>query len=329
MLDEPVPVTIVTGWDARRTGELIDQLVCSLESRHIAVVGARRPNSAAAPAFFVESEAEISEQSAGCPCCVVRSDLVRIVANLTRRIRPPEWILLEAAGWTDPVIAGQTFLMEPTLAGLARLDGIVTVIDGSAVGARLRADESVWPDPLAGDQVAVADRVVVTGTPSTDVEDLASAVRAASATNGSAEVIVNLGGEFDPAEVLCLEAFGPSGAAVSAARGPGPTRGADRALSGSAAHVVEATGVLDQGRLEAWLDALHESRDCRLLRLDGVLAIRGRDRQVIFQGIGSNLNRWRGRRFAPGEPRTNRLVVAGRNLDASSLRATLAECVAS
>lgn len=329
MLDEPVPVTIVTGWDARRTGELIDQLLHSLESRRIAVVGARGAISSFAPAYFVEVEAEISEQSAGCPCCVVRSDLVRIVANLTRRARPPEWILLEAAGWTDPVIAGQTFLMEPTLAGSARLDGIVTVVDGPAIGARLRAHESAWPDPLAGDQVAVADRVVVSGTQSMDIEDLASAARAASATNGSAAVVVNLGGELDPADVLCLEAFGPSGATASATRGHRPVHGATSALSKSAAHVVEANGVLDRDRVEAWLETLHESRERRLLRLDGVLAVRGRDRQIICQGIGSNLNRWRGRRFAPDEPRTSRLVVAGRNLDVDSLRSTLADCVAS
>lgn len=329
MLDEPVPVTIVAGWDARRTGELIDQLLGSLESRRIAVIGGRRAVSTSSPAYFVEVEAEISEQSAGCPCCVVRSDLVRIVANLTRRIAPPEWIFVEAAGWTDPVIAGQTFLMEPSLADLARLDGIVTVVDGPAIGARVRAGESAWPDPLAGDQVAVADRVVVSGATSMDIEDLASAARAASATNGSAAVVVNVGDELDPADLLCLEAFGPTGAEASAARLQRAAHHERDTVSTSAAHVVEAVGVLDQGRLEAWLDALHESRDRRLLRLDGVLAVRGRDRQVICQGIGSNLNRWRGRRFAPGEPRMSRLVVAGRNLDAESLRSTLADCVAS
>ena len=326
MVDEPVPVTIVTGWDARRTGELISQLLCTLESRRIAVVGGRGAVGASDPSFFVEVEAEISERSAGCPCCVVRSDLVRIVANFTRRVRPPEWILLEAAGWTDPVIAGQTFLMEPTLAGLARLDGIVTVIDGPAVGARLRAGESAWADPIAGDQVAVADRVVVRGAQSMDIEDLASASRAASATNGSAAVVVSLGEEVDPADLLCLDAFGPSGASANATR-PQAAQRAGGPVSKSATHVVEAAGVLDQDRLEGWLDALHESRHRRLLRLDGVLAIRGRDRQIICQGIGTSLSRWRGRRFAPGEPRTSRLVVTGRDLDADSLRSTLDDCV--
>lgn len=327
-MDEPVPVTIVTGWHAHRTGDLIDHLLGHLSSCPVAVLGGRSCVASSTPSFFVEVEAEVSEQSAGCPCCAIRSDIVRVVANLTSRVRPPEWILIEAAGWTDAVVAGQTFFHDPGMARVARLDGIVTVVDGPATAARLEAGDAPWPDVLASDQVAMADRIVVSGVGSMTIEASAAAAQAASATNGSAGLVVSLGGEVEPAQVLGLDAFGPDGAAASSRR-PRRPMGFGVVASDSAAHVVEAAGVLDQARLEAWLDALHESRDHRLLRLDGVLALRGRDRQLICQGIGSMLNRWRGPRFAPGEERRSRLVVTGRNLDAGQLQSSLADCVAS
>ncbi len=324
-MTEPLPVTIVTGWQATTTASLINHLVGSMDGRRVAVVGSRAA-AATPPAFFVETEAEISERSAGCSCCALRSDLVRIVGNLSGRTLRPDWVLVEAAGWTDPILTAQTFHTDPGLADATRLDGIVAVVDGTATGARLLSGMVAWPDELAADQVAVADRIVVSGAQSMTYEALAATAAAASAANQLAEVVAGddqVGG-ITSDELIGLEAFGAHGAARCEHRSH---RLSSEAPAGSTAIVVEAAGALDKDRFERWVAALHQPADARLLRLEGVLAMRGADRHLLCQGVGNVLNRWRGRRLAPKEARVSRLVVAGRNLDHQALQASLADCV--
>ncbi len=97
---------------------------------------------------------------------------------------------------------------------------------------------------------------------------------------------------------------------------------------GSVAFFVETSGWLDQSRLDRWIGDLLGSTDRRLLRIEGVLAIRGRNRQFVYQRLGNVLHQWRGRRFAPGEALTSRLAIAGRNLDAGALQDSLTDGVA-
>lgn len=323
-MTERVPVTLVTGWQGALTAVVIDHLVRSMDTQRVAVVGSGLAAGSSAPAFFVETEPEVSERSAGCSCCALRSDLVRIVGNLSGRNSPPDWILVEAAGWTDPVLIAQTFHTDPGLDRSVRLDGIVTVVDGPSSGARLLSGLVGWPDQIASDQVAVADRIVVSGAGAMTSAARAETVAAAGASNQLAEVVTSYDDQVPTGELLGLDAFGPGGASRAEGR---TCRSASGSFGKSQAVLIEATGVLDKSRFDDWISALHKAADRRLLRLEGVVAMGGADRQVVCQGIGNVLNRWRGRRFAPGEARMSRLLVAGRNLDADELQASLADCV--
>ena len=325
-MQQQVPVTIVTGWDGAGTARLIGHLARTMDPQRVAVVASGPTGRGGlGPAHFVEIQPEISERSAGCSCCAVRSDLVRVVSRLSRRKQPPDWILVEAAGWTDPVLAAQTFLIDPGLARLARLDAIVTTVDGPGAGARIASGLPPWLHETAAEQVAMADRIVISGATEATAEATALGVRAVASASRVAQVVVSADGCVEPSAVLGVEAFGPAGPARLGAVG---TATFDPSSERVATVRVEAAGPLDGDRLEAWLDRLHEGEHQRVLRLEGVVAIAGMERRLVCQGVGSYLNRWRGRRWTPGEARRSRLVVAGRDFDGAALSASLSDCVA-
>jgi G3E family GTPase len=104
----------------------------------------------------IEGTADEVELSNGCICCSIRGDLLMAVARLCERPNPPEHILIETSGVSDPGVVARTFL-QPGIDALARLEAIVVAVDPESYPELTGSD---WR--LARRQVAVADLVVMT-----------------------------------------------------------------------------------------------------------------------------------------------------------------------
>lgn len=86
-------------------------------------------------------------------------------------------------------------------------------------------------------------------------------------------------------------------------------------------------GELDEESFGDWVESALGSVEARILRVKGILAMRGLDARVIVQGVGDTVEVLLG---APwGEtPRTSRLVVLGLGLDPAALEADFQRCAA-
>jgi G3E family GTPase len=84
---------------------------------------------------------------------------------------------------------------------------------------------------------------------------------------------------------------------------------------------------LDPNKVNDWLSYLLQSRGADILRMKGVLNFRGEARRYVFHGVHMIFE---GKLERPwGEqPRTNRLVFIGRNLDRHELEAGFESCIA-
>ena len=92
--------------------------------------------------------------SNGCICCTIRDDLLGVAVDLMRRPQPPEYILIEASGVSEPAAIALTFLL-PELRPLLQLDGIITVVDAEQV-----MELGQYMD-LIYDQIYAADIVLI------------------------------------------------------------------------------------------------------------------------------------------------------------------------
>jgi G3E family GTPase len=84
---------------------------------------------------------------------------------------------------------------------------------------------------------------------------------------------------------------------------------------------------LDPNQVNDWLSYLLQSRGADILRMKGVLSFKGEARRYVFHGVHMIFEGKLERAWGE-QPRVNRLVFIGRNLDRQELEAGFASCIA-
>ena len=336
-----VPATVVTGFLGAGKTTLVRHLLENAGGRRIALVinefgdlgvDGETLRACGLPAC---REDDIVELSNGCICCTVADDFVPAMERLLDRPDPPDHIVIETSGLALPQPLIRAFAW-PGVASRLTVDGVVTVVDGAALGegrfawdegavaGQRAADDALDHDrPIAElfeDQVACADLIVVNKADLLDDPAAAVAQVRAGARPGVA-VLTATKGRL-PLDVLMGRAAAAEGD-MEARRAP------HHEAEGEEDHdhdefetfVVEAGEAADVAALKARVRAAVEAHG--ILRLKGFAAVAGKPLRLAVQAAGPRVEAhfdrpWEG-------PRRTRLVVIGeRGLDRDAIRAALA-----
>ncbi len=151
----PIPLAIIGGFLGSGKTSLLTHLLSADHGIRVAVLinDFGEINIDAKLVVEVEGQSTISLAN-GCICCTIRDDLLTEVSRLIAMQTPPEYIVIEASGVSDPAAVAQTFLLDQQHEQV-QVDAIIAVLD---------ADLSSIPDDyqaLARSQVEVADIVVL------------------------------------------------------------------------------------------------------------------------------------------------------------------------
>jgi G3E family GTPase len=124
---------------------------------------------------------------------------------------------------------------------------------------------------------------------------------------------------------FALELMTPSGSVAI------PTR--EHAFNAEHSHddsvtsvAIEADGDLHEKLFFAWIGTLLRRRGTDIFRSKGIVSLKGEDQRYIFQGVHMLLDGTSGAAWGD-EPRNNRLVFIGRNLDRDSLEEEFQLCL--
>jgi G3E family GTPase len=313
------PVTVLTGYLGAGKTTLLNRILSEPHGRRYAVVVNEFGEIGIDNHLVVNADEEVFEMNNGCICCTVRGDLIRIIGELMKR-KDFDGIIVETTGLADPAPVAQTFFVDDEVRERAALDGIVTVVDAKHILRRLEDSHE------AEEQVAFADLILLNKTDLVDEATLAVVEARIRAMNPFAVIRRTERCSVDPSDVLGRGAFD-----LARILEMEPTfleedaHEHDAAVT-SVSLVSEAS--LDPERFQTWLRRLTATQGADILRFKGILAFRGSDRREVIQGVhmlidGDALTPWK-----PGEPRTSRFVLIGRNLDRASLEAGFAACAA-
>jgi G3E family GTPase len=316
---EMTPVTVVTGFLGAGKTTLLNHLLRQPELARAAVL-VNEFGEIGLDHLLVERLDDTTVLlNAGCLCCSVRGDLVRVLREMLPRARRDEIsrIVIETTGLADPVPILATLMSDPVAASAYRLDGIVTVVDAVNGSAHLDTQEE------AVRQVAVADRLVISKADLADTAGLRERLRGLNPGALVAEVVR---GAVDPGFVLNAGLFDAASkspdvagwlnaAAFGAAEKHHGSHDPNRHDERIGSFCLTFDAPLDWTGLAMWLEMLVASRGENLLRVKGILNLKGQDRPVAVHAVRHlmhppvKLAAW-----PEGDDRSSRIVFITRDL---------------
>lgn len=201
----PVPLTILTGFLGAGKTTLLNRLLNSDHGLRIAVMVNDFGSINIDSQLVVDVDADDTiNLSNGCICCTIRGDLLDATRRLVHREIPPEYIIVETSGVSDPLEVALTYRYMPEI----RIDSVLTVIDASEI-----LDIPPENRVLAMNQVGMADLIILNKVDLVDEDTLAAVQqyirkitpesRIIETTQGQVplQLLLNIG-HFDPAKFV-------------------------------------------------------------------------------------------------------------------------------
>lgn len=156
-MPQPIPVVVIGGFlGAGKTTLLNHVLNGSLGIRAGIVVNDFGAINIDAQMIVGVDENDTVALANGCVCCSIRDDLIDGCLRLLDRPVPPELLLIETSGVSEPIEVFRS-LDEPLLNRRLRVEGLLTVVDADTLPALLKSDTAA----LARAQIAGADLIVL------------------------------------------------------------------------------------------------------------------------------------------------------------------------
>jgi G3E family GTPase len=340
-IDQPIPVTILTGFLGSGKSTLLNELLASEAFADTAVIINEFGDIPIDHDLVRVNKRELMVTTTGCLCCTAASDIRSSLFELydaveSKAVPPFKRVIVETTGLADPApIINQITpgglpavgYRDHVVARCFRLSGVVCAIDVTMI------EETMERHFECMKQVAFADSVVLTKTDlraeAATAPGLSGLLPKIRQINASAAIVDRHGNDFDLAKVFAPRRYDPSeqGADVEgwlalevALAQQGQTHNDATGASRHAAAGIQSLALVESRpvsprNLATFIELLKVVGGPQLLRLKGLVGLEDDpERPLVVHGVQHAIQQYRLPAW-PSEDRRTRMVIIAHGLD--------------
>jgi G3E family GTPase len=336
-LPQKASVVILTGFLGSGKTTLLNRILTGEHGRRVAVIINEFGEVGIDHHLLLSSDQEVVQMNNGCVCCTVRGDLVRSFFQLMEHRDKFDTVVIETTGLAEPAPVAQSIYADERIRSAFTLAGVVTVVDAKYIATRL--EESAE----ACEQIAFADLIVLNKTDLSTPEKLDETEQQIAQLNKLAKIERARNSEIELSKIFDISN-------IDFAR---KLEGFDdhdhhdhhddhhhdhdhhhhhghhhhNHLQNIDTVCIEKAGALDGFKVSLWFRQVIAEFGDKILRMKGILDLKGDNDQFLLQGVHWDFEGRPGRSWRAEEQRINRVVFIGRKLDADKIAKGFDDCV--
>jgi G3E family GTPase len=323
-------VIILTGFLGSGKTTLLNRILTAEHGRRVAVIINEFGEIGIDHHLLLSSNQEVVQMNNGCVCCTVRGDLVRSFFQLMEHRDKFDTVVIETSGLAEPAPVAQSIYADERIRSQFTLAGVVTVVDAKYIPMRL--EESAE----ACEQVAFADLIVLNKTDLSTPEKLDETECELARLNKIAKIHRTKNSEMDLSAIFDISSVDFSLKLEGYDNQHDVSHdGHDHPHHGNHHHnhlrnidtvCIEQPGELDGLKVSIWFRSVIGEFGDKILRMKGILNLKGDRDQFLLQGVHWDFEGRPGRAWSAEEERINRLVFIGRELDRKKITEGFERC---
>ena len=337
MSDTKIPLTILTGFLGAGKTTLLNAILSDSKNGRVAVIVNEFGEAGLDHHLIEKSTDDVVLMQSGCLCCSIRGDLPKTIDRLLRKnIRNEinfERIVIETTGLADPGPIMQTLLMDNVLASNIRLDGVVTVADA------INGTSTLEKQFEAVSQAALADLIILSKTDIASPEQIQNLKNQLEKINPTSKIISSINGMGLQDEIWGLNALReksnynevlswttglePKVTELKNLSGLAPAKSISKPAFNHDSKIESCSIILDNPisntTFDNWLDTLIGVKGSDILRIKGILNIKGKSCPAVIHGVQHIFHPLEWLEKWPGNDKKSRLVFITKNTNKNTI----------